>query len=152
MTVCNERQFLHPFQIVIGKSKKRTERDSNPRYKNYPVHRFSKPAPSATRPSVQGTPSVNKQCSEVAPLRLFIRWANPGPRFHRASSGSKCAQIYGHLNTLSCKPTLELWQNQSAKYSAHQHDSRQPSTRLSAVELFKLHDPVFCGCRGVAGA
>jgi len=95
---------------------------------------------------------VSKQCSEVAPLRLFIRWANRGPRFQRASSGSKCARIYGHSNTLSCKPTLKLRQNQCAEYSALDHDSRQPSTRLSAVQLFRLHDVVFCGCRGVAGA
>src|SRR5690242_1997764 len=31
----------------------RRERDSNPRYQKYPIRRFSKPVPSATRPSLQ---------------------------------------------------------------------------------------------------
>ena len=33
---------------------KRRERDSNPWYQDYPVHRFSKPALSATQPSLRG--------------------------------------------------------------------------------------------------
>src|SRR5688500_14698535 len=32
----------------------RRERDSNPRYRESPIRRFSKPVPSATRPSLHG--------------------------------------------------------------------------------------------------
>ena len=50
---------------------KRRERDSNPRYRLKPVRRFSKPLPSATRPSLQFL-FDNELCSLSLQNRLLV--------------------------------------------------------------------------------
>ena len=51
----------------------RRERDSNPRYRESPIRRFSKPVPSATRPSLQAS-------GDVWPMTagLLQRWPGHG--------------------------------------------------------------------------
>lgn len=51
----------------------RREGDSNPRYGFDPVHRFSKPAHSATLPSLRvGRDSVRNQLSGFKPTRTLL--------------------------------------------------------------------------------
>ena len=60
--------------------KKRRERDSNPRYRFKPVHRFSKPTPSATRPSLQRLESISKH------IEAATSAAWPRAKEHRRAS------------------------------------------------------------------
>ena len=51
-----------------ARSKKRTGRDSNPRYRDYPIQQFSKLSPSASRAPVRGEAHYTHSDARAAPL------------------------------------------------------------------------------------
>ncbi len=85
------RKLLHAQLLTAVPQKQRRERDSNPRYRFKPVHRFSKPAPSAARPSLQRSLRLSAAGGRVNTSRAFGAHSPPAAASKTRASHYKSA-------------------------------------------------------------